>query len=110
MYDPHPAAVGPGDLPAELRPLLERIAEQVHDTWAAGRMAEGWRYAPEHSAALRTHPCLRPYAELSDREKEYDRRTAAQTIRCLLDMGFEIRPAGGRQKEARDRVASDQAL
>lgn len=110
MYDPHPVEVRPQDLPAGLRPLLERIAEQVHDTWAAGRMAEGWRYAPEHSAALRTHPCLRPYAELSDSEKEYDRRTAAQTIHCLLELGFEIRPAQGPQKEAPARVASDPAL
>ncbi len=90
MYDPHPPAVEPGDLPAALRPAMEHIAETVHDTWAAGRLAEGWRYGPRRDDDARTHPCLVPYSELPESEKLYDRRTAAQTIQCLLDLGYRL--------------------
>ena len=90
MYDPKPAIVEPEDLPVSLQPALESIARQVHDVWAAGRMNEGWRYGAHLDEAQKTHPSLRPYEELSRAEQDYDRRTAAQTIACLLRMGYRI--------------------
>ena len=78
--------------PQDLLPLRETLAAQVHDTWAAGRLAEGWQYGPDLNQELRTHPCLIPYENLSESEKAYDRRTAMATILCILDHGYEIRP------------------
>jgi hypothetical protein len=39
------------------------------------------------------HPCLVPYEELPDEEKEYDRAMVRETIRSILVLGYEIRPA-----------------
>ena len=44
-------------------------------------LAEGWKYGPERNDALRTHPGLVPYEELSETEKDYDRRTAMGTLK-----------------------------
>ena len=80
-------------LPDELIPLREILAEQVHDAWATGRLNEGWTYGPELNPSLRTHPCLVPYGQLPEHEKEYDRRTAAVTISCILNNGYTIQPS-----------------
>ncbi len=90
MYNPKIKLINPEGLPEELHELLESIAEQVHDSWAAGRLAEGWTYGSHLDEAAKTHPSLIPYEELSEAERDYDRRTAAQTIDCLLKQGYRI--------------------
>lgn len=69
---------------------LEKIAEKVHETWAAGRLAEGWTYGPRRDDLLKTHPSLVPYAELADSEKAYDRRTASATVEVLFALGYKL--------------------
>lgn len=78
-------------LPEELEALLETLAENVHDTWARERIREGWSWGPERSDTLKQTPVLVPYARLPESEKEYDRRTAANTLQTLLAAGYEIR-------------------
>ncbi len=89
-YTPTPISTDDVELPQELIDLSERIAQNVHDVWAAGRIADGWRYGPQRDDLKKTHPCLIPYTELSEDEKEYDRRTSEETIRLILKMGFKI--------------------
>lgn len=77
-------------LPERLLPLMEQLAQKVHDTWAAGRLSEGWQWGPELDHSKMTHPSLIPYEALSEAEKDYDRRTATQTILFLLEQGYRI--------------------
>lgn len=70
--------------------LLEELAKNVHDQWAKGRISEGWTYGPERNDALKQTPCLVPYEQLPEIEKEYDRNTALQTIKFLLEKGYKI--------------------
>ncbi len=79
-------------LPEILAPLAEKMARQVHITWMQGRLDEGWTFGPVRDDRLKTHPCLVEYDELPEREREYDRRTAAATIRFILANGFDIIP------------------
>lgn len=78
------------DLPEELTGLTEAIAENVHEVWAAGRIAEGWKYGEERDDQLKLHPCLIPYSELPESEKEYDRATAISTLKLIRKLGFKI--------------------
>ena len=78
------------NFPEELVPLREVIAEDIHDVWAAGRMDEGWHFGESLDAHRKTHPDLRPYGELPESEKAYDRRTAEAAICCILDHGYRI--------------------
>ncbi len=77
-------------LPPDLVSLIESIAKHVHDTWAAGRIEEGWSYGKVRDDVHKTTPCLIPYDELPEAEKEYDRATALATLQFILDNGYEI--------------------
>ncbi len=96
-YIPAPIDVSDIQLPSELCELAEIIAKNVHEVWAAGRLAEGWKYGPERNDALRTHPGLVPYEELSETEKDYDRRTAMGTLKLIQKIGFGIKKEADRK-------------
>ena len=53
---------------------VELLAEMEHARWVAERLLAGWTYAVKpKNEAKRTSPNLRPWAELEDHIKEYDR-------------------------------------
>lgn len=89
-YVPNPADTTQVDLPESLLPLVEEMSKNVHEVWAATRMAQGWTYGPERNDAEKKHPCLVPYEELSEEERDYDRNTSQQTIKLILKLGFKI--------------------
>lgn len=90
IYMPHPIDTKEVVPPKELEALAENIAKNVHEVWSAGRMKDGWTYGEERNDAKRQHPCLVPYEELSEEEKEYDRNTSIETIKLILKLGFKI--------------------
>ena len=90
MYTPNPMKVDISSLPSELLPLVEQIAREVHERWAKERIADGWKYGEVRDDAAKTTPCLVPYEELPEVEKEYDRKTALQTIGTVLSLGYTI--------------------
>ena len=89
-YTPHPIDTKSVGLPMELQALAEDIAKDVHEVWAFGRMKDGWTYGEERNDAEKKHPCLVPYEDLSEEEKEYDRNTSIETIKLILTLGFKI--------------------
>ena len=90
MYKPKPIDTSSVRLPDELLGLTEKIAENVHDIWAQGRIADGWTYGEKRDASKKTTPCLVPYSELSESEKEYDRNTAIETLKLIVALGYKI--------------------
>ena len=89
-YIPEPMDLSLVDLPESLIQLSERIAENVHDVWAKARIDEGWTYGEKRDDIHKKHPCLVPYDELPEEEKEYDRNTAMNTIKMVKKLGFRI--------------------
>lgn len=89
-YMPQPIDTSDVVLPDELNALAEKIAENVHEVWSAGRMADGWTYGNQRDDVNKKHPCLVPYSELTDAEKDYDRRTSQETVKLILKLGFKI--------------------
>lgn len=89
-YNPQPIDTSRVNVAPELQKLVEFLARNVHDTWARRRLDEGWRYGPERDERHKRHPCLVPYEQLPDSEKEYDRETALQTIKCIQSLGYVI--------------------
>ena len=89
-YQPKPIETQQVVLPPALKALTEQLAEHVHDTWARQRFQDGWTWGPKRDDAARQHPCLVPYAQLPDSEKEYDRQVAMQTLKAILALGYRI--------------------
>ena len=90
-YTPQPISTKDVELSKDILELSERIAENVHEVWAASRMSEGWTYGKERNDALKQHPCLIPYDELPETEKDYDRNTAMQTLKLIQKLGYTIK-------------------
>lgn len=90
-YQPRPIDTSGVSLDA-LQNLVERLAENTHEVWASQRIRDGWRWGPKRDDAHKEHPCLIPYGELPDSEKEYDRLAAEETIKVLLALGYRIEP------------------
>ena len=91
MYTPNPVDTSEVVLSEDLLELTEKIAENVHEVWAVGRIKEGWTYGEVRDDSKKTTPCLVPYDELPDSEKEYDRNTALETIRLIISLGYEVK-------------------
>lgn len=89
-YIPQPMDTDDIELPAELQKLSEELARNVHEVWSANRRADGWSYGPVRNDEKKQHPCMVPYDELPEREKDYDRSTSLETLKFILKSGFSI--------------------
>jgi len=89
-YLPQPLDTSHIELSADLVELTELLARNTHDIWAQQRLAQGWKYGAERNDERKEHPCLVAYEELPESEKEYDRKTAMETLKVIGKLGFRI--------------------
>ena len=76
-----------------IHPDLERLAELCHEQWSGwmeymfskcdGTALPGYRVIPEWAEKRWTRQLLTPYAELSEEEKDSDRKEAQRFIDLL---------------------------
>jgi hypothetical protein len=92
-YTPQPIDTTHITLPASLRDLTERLAENTHELWAQQRIKDGWTFGRQRDDAAKQHQCLIPYAELPRSEKEYDRIAVVGVLKSILALGFRIERA-----------------
>lgn len=90
MYIPQPIDTSDVVLPIELEQLVEKMSKNVHEVWAETRIKQGWKYGEQRNDEKKTHPCLVPYEELPEEEKEYDRNTSIGTLKLIMKLGFKI--------------------
>ena len=91
QYIPNPIDTSKVKLSDEILELSESLAENVHEIWAQGRIADGWVYGEVRNDGQKLHPCIVPYKELSEEEKDYDRRTSQETLKIMQVLGYDIK-------------------
>jgi hypothetical protein len=80
------------DLFAFAHSEIELLAILEHERFMEERLAEGWKYAPgPRDLARKTNPCLVPWDDLSEPDKEIDRQTVRELPAFLAEVGFGIR-------------------
>lgn len=89
-YTPQPIDTTDVKLPEELEKLVEEMSKNVHEVWAETRIKQGWKYGELRNDELKTHPCLVPYEDLPEEEKDYDRNTSIGTLKLIIKLGFKI--------------------
>ena len=90
MYTPKPIDTSDIDIGGEILELCEMLAKNTHEVWSLGRINEGWTYGEVRDDAKKQHPCLVPYEELPESEKNYDRSTSLQTLKLIVKLGYKI--------------------
>ncbi len=90
-YKPQPIDTKDVQLSDELNALVEIVAKNVHEVWAQSRIEQGWSFGVERNDVQKKHPCLLPYENLTEEEKDYDRKTVLETLRVITKLGFTIK-------------------
>jgi len=91
----------------ELLQLVEFLAENTHDTWAANKINHGWVYGSPKNREAKTHPTLKPYSELSLEEKEKTRNGAYKILGTLIEWGYTIVKKEDDEKEKEKEASKD---
>ena len=89
-YNPKPIDISDVELTEDLNELREAIAENAHEVWAADRQAQGWVFGPHRNDAAKETPCMVPYDQLPESEKDFDRNMAMNTIKLLKKLGYDL--------------------
>jgi hypothetical protein len=89
-YTPNPIKTIEIRLPDFIYELSELLAKNTHENWALQRIRDGWTFGHKRDDELKQSPCLVPYEDLPESEKEYDRITATETLKTILALGFRI--------------------
>ncbi len=86
-YEPKPIETERIELSEAMQDIVEKLAQHNHDVWAQGRISEGWVYGSARDDEAKTTPCLVPYSDLPEAEKDYDRRSAVGNIKAMIALG-----------------------
>jgi hypothetical protein len=89
-YSPNPIDTSSASLPQGFSDLAEVLAKNIHENWAQLRIGQGWKWGLERNDERKEHPCLVPYEQLSETEKDYDRQTSQMTLKTIVALGWKI--------------------
>lgn len=92
-YTPRPIDTSDVVLSDDLLALTEKLASNTHDVWAITRINSGWTHGYQRDDNQKKTPCLVPYFQLPESEKEYDRNTALETLKLIIKLGYKIEKA-----------------
>lgn len=66
------------------------VASELHESWMAPKLREGWVYGEVYNESERTHPNLNSFGLLEHKEREYYLEVSALTIGSVLELGYKI--------------------
>ncbi|CAF4732744.1 unnamed protein product, partial [Rotaria sp. Silwood1] len=89
-YKPQPLDLSNVNLSTKMDDLIELLAENTHNVWAAARIKDGFTYGVSDNPHHKRSPYLLPYSIIDDSIKKINRDTASETVRTLLAYGYTI--------------------
>jgi hypothetical protein len=66
------------------------LAENAHDTWAEGKVRDGWVYGRVRHNPGKRHPLLLPYVAMQQADQESDRKAATTILETITGLGYHI--------------------
>uniref|UniRef100_A0A3Q4GGY2 Ryanodine receptor 3 n=1 Tax=Neolamprologus brichardi TaxID=32507 RepID=A0A3Q4GGY2_NEOBR len=89
-FDPKPINTANISLPEKLEYIANKYAEHSHDKWSSEKMSVGWKHGDTVDEQAKTHPLLKPYKSLSEKERETYRWPVRESLKSMLAMGWNI--------------------
>jgi hypothetical protein len=68
--------------------LCTAWAKSQHDEWVKDKTDSGWRYGPSVSVSNKTHPLLRPWADLPETYRKVDTTKVEEMLKLMNDHGY----------------------
>ncbi|KAM6965090.1 ryanodine receptor 3 [Aplochiton taeniatus] len=111
-FDPKPINTANISLPEKLDYIANKYAEHSHDKWSSEKVTAGWSLGEAVDEQAKTHPLLKAYKELSEKERETYRWPVKESLRSMLAMGWNVErtkegEAMFQQKESEKRKSSE---
>ncbi|XP_037606362.1 ryanodine receptor 3 isoform X4 [Sebastes umbrosus] len=89
-FDPKPINTANISLPEKLEYIANKYAEHSHDKWSSEKVSAGWKLGDSLDEQAKTHPLLKPYKALSEKERETYRWPVKESLKSMLTMGWNI--------------------
>ncbi|KAK7907584.1 hypothetical protein WMY93_016196 [Mugilogobius chulae] len=89
-FDPKPINTANISLPEKLEYIANKYAEHSHDKWSSEKVSAGWKLGDSIDDQAKTHPLLKPYKSLSEKERETYRWPVKESLKSMLAMGWNI--------------------
>lgn len=70
--------------------IATRTSQRLHEKWLNERMDRGWRYGETADPAQKTHPLLKPWAQLSEEHRKVDYELPQLMVDILEDHGYTV--------------------
>ncbi|XP_032882821.1 ryanodine receptor 3 isoform X4 [Amblyraja radiata] len=89
-FDPKPINTSNISIPEKLEYIVNKYADHLHEKWACEKIQNEWTYSDTINENMKTHPLLRPYKTLTEREKELYRWPTKESFRIMLALNWNI--------------------
>ncbi|KAI7799584.1 putative ryanodine receptor 3 [Triplophysa rosa] len=89
-FDPQPINTANISLAEKLDYIANKYAAHSHEKWSSEKIALGWTAGDKVDDKAKTHPLLKPYKALSEKERETYRYPVKETLKSMLAMGWNI--------------------
>ncbi|XP_035535034.1 ryanodine receptor 3, partial [Morone saxatilis] len=89
-FDPKPINTANISLPEKLEYIANKYAEHSHDKWSSEKVSAGWKHGDSMDEQAKTHPLLKTYKALSEKERETYRWPVRESLKSMLAMGWNI--------------------
>ncbi|XP_030878191.1 ryanodine receptor 3-like [Leptonychotes weddellii] len=89
-FDPKPINTMNFSLPEKWEYIVTKYAEHSHDKWACDKSQNGWKYGISLDENVKTHPLIRPFKTLTEKEKEIYRWPARESLKTMLAVGWSV--------------------
>ena len=108
-YKPAPLDLSNSELTPKINHLVDLLAENIHNIWAAEKISLKWTYrrrdpindiGDDHNDGRSCH--LLPYKYVDDEIKLKNRQSALETVFTIATYGYYIEPSSVREKASVD--------
>uniref|UniRef100_A0A8C7G657 Ryanodine receptor 3 n=1 Tax=Oncorhynchus kisutch TaxID=8019 RepID=A0A8C7G657_ONCKI len=89
-FDPKPINTANISLPEKLDYIANKFAEHSHIKWSSEKVTAGWKMGECVDDDAKTHPLLKPYKSLSEKERETYRWPVKESLRSMLALGWNM--------------------
>ncbi|XP_056620483.1 ryanodine receptor 3 [Triplophysa dalaica] len=89
-FDPQPINTSNISLAEKLDYIANKYAAHSHEKWSSEKIALGWTAGDRVDDKAKTHPLLKPYKALSEKERETYRYPVKETLKSMLAMGWNV--------------------